>query len=263
MTVLSIQDHGDQGWRQPRGFGFARQHALQPLAVDEVGRVSDGMPVAFRQLDGRWQAVAVMAPVDGLNLYVARDARWRAPFVPAALRVYPFALEDASRALALWPDFQPEPAGAVEVKPFFVSGQLSPELHRVRAFLRTLAEGVNAADAPLRFLDQRGVLRPWSPQPESGKDIGGDLLSGLFQVDTYALDGLSDADWISLRRANALPWLHAHLDSLYHLRRFRTLAASLASPSGEDSTAPEAVAVDDLLAAMANEIDAYQGDQEP
>lgn len=261
MTVLRIQDHGDQGWRPARGFGFARHRALQPLAVDEVGRVSDGMPVAFRQLDGRWQAVAVMAPVDALNLYVARDNRWRAPFVPAALRVYPFTLEDASRALALWPDFQPEPAGAVEVKPFFVSGQLSPELQRVRAFLRAVAVGVNAAHVPMQFLEQRGVLSPWSPQPETGTDADG-LLGGLFQVDAQALDGLSDADWLSLRRANALPWLHAHLDSLYHLRRFRTLAASLASPSGEDSTAPEAVAVDDLLAAMANEIDAYQGDQE-
>ncbi|WP_231369969.1 TolC family protein [Thioalkalivibrio sp. ALE17] len=73
QAVLSLQQPLLTGGRITAGIQAAE--ALDAATIDEVGRVSDGIPMAFRQLDGRGQAAQVMAPVDALNLYVARDSR--------------------------------------------------------------------------------------------------------------------------------------------------------------------------------------------
>lgn len=255
MRELTPEGYEQAGWRPASGFGFARRLALQPLAVDEVGRVADGMPVAFRQHAGCWQAVAVMGPVADLNLYVAADGRWRASFVPAALRVYPFCLAADQQTLALWPDYAPESSGQPGVKPFFVDGALSPELQRVQAFLLAVEKGIALADAPLRLLDERGLLRPWAPHPETAADAAAETLAGLYCVDAAGLQRLPDADWLSLRRDDALRWLHAHLDSLYHRRRFTALADGLRQSAATGAMAsripPE---LDDFFAAMGEDL---------
>lgn len=225
---IAFHTHGQLGWRKPAGFGFARAIAVQPLAADEIGRVAQSIPVAFRQAQGRWQAVAVLGPARGANLHVAHDGRWRAGFVPAALRVYPFRLTERG-ALALWEGHAPQPAAAEGVEPFFPEGRLNGTLARTRAFLARLRTRIDATHAPLAFLDSRGVLAPWQVPGIDAPDPGA-ALDDLWCLDRAGFEALRNADWLALRQAGAVGWLYAHLDSLHHAARFRALADTLVRP---------------------------------
>lgn len=250
MTVLQLTEHGQLGWRPAHGFDFARGLGMQPLAIAEVGRVVDGVPVAFRQWQGRWQVVAVFGPTAELNLFVADDGRWRAPFVPAALRVYPFQLLGDDQALALWPQYQPESAFEAGVRPFFAADAMTPELQQIRVFLQAVAQGVLAAHEPLEMLAQQGLLQPWSPCSGEG-DAGTPALPALYQLDDAALRGLPNADWLRLRELDALRWLYAHQDSLYHVRRFPVLA--------ERSRRASAGAVPERPRGLAEDLEGFLG----
>lgn len=235
--AITPDSHGPLGWRKPAGFGFAQAIAVQPLAVDEIGRVAQSIPVTFRKADGRWQAVAVLGPVRGTNVHVARDGRWRAGFVPAALRVWPFRLT-GDGALALWEGYAPEPASAPGVKPFFPEGRPNATLARTRAFLAEVQAGTAAAHAPLALLAGRGVLMPWQV-PEIAMPAAGTALDDLWRLDPAGFEALDDADWLALRRHRAMGWLHAHLDSLHHATRFKALAEKIVLHVLEPAKAPD------------------------
>ena len=264
MTPLLPETHGHLGWRRIAGFGFARRRALQPLALDEIRRVAQGIPVMFRRVQGHWQAVAVMGPMADVNVYVGRDGRWHAPYVPAALRVYPFCLDDEGRGLALWEGAAVEPADievdealGESVTPFFDGDSYSDTLVRTQAFLHTLSQGIGGVHPALAFLDERQLLSPWQvpdidhPQPEHELD-------GLYQLDERAFNALSDADWLTLRHWQALGWLYAHLDSRHHAKRFKTMARRIVWPTRHAPEVAEASdEASDLLAAMAAELDRH------
>jgi len=253
MTPLRPDTHAHLGWRPASGFGFARQIALVPLAATEIGRVAQVMPVAFRKNEARWGAVGVMGPVAGTNIYVAREGKWRASFVPALLRVYPFCLDEAGE-LALWEDYRPERLAAEDVAPFFNGAGWSPRVEQTLKFLKAVQAGISAVAPALYELEAQGVLMPWDvpgidmPQPEIA-------LRGLYALDPKALDRLDEDAILSLFRAGALRWLYAHLDSQHHAQRFKVLAKAIVAPEIEAPRTPDKIEqVADILAAIAEDL---------
>jgi len=253
MTPLRPETHAHLGWRAASGFGFARQIALVPLAATEIGRVAQVMPVAFRKRDTRWEAVAVMGPVAGANIYVGREGKWRASFVPAQLRVYPFCL-DAAGELALWEEYRPERLAAEDVAPFFDGAGWSPRVEQTLKFLKAVQAGISTVAPTLDTLEAQGVLMPWdvpgidTPQPEIA-------LRGLYVLDPKALDRLAEEAILSLFRAGALRWLYAHLDSLHHAQRFKALAKAIVAPEIAAPRQPDKIEqAADILAAIAEDL---------
>ena len=141
MIPITPKTHAHLGWHATKGFGFARQLALVPLATEEIGRVSQVMPVVFRKREGLWEAVGVMGPVQGTNLYVAHEGNWRGSFVPAWLRVYPFCL-DKEGELALWEGYKPAPLAADGVEPFYEGVAWSERLAQTKQFLSAVRSGI-------------------------------------------------------------------------------------------------------------------------
>ena len=57
MMQLRPETHAHLGWRPVSGFGFARQITLVRLAAAEIPWVAQALPVVFRKVEERWQAV--------------------------------------------------------------------------------------------------------------------------------------------------------------------------------------------------------------
>lgn len=253
MILLRPSTHGHLGWRAAQGFGFARQMALVPLAVAEIARVSQVMPVVFRKDESRWEAVGVMGPVDGASVYVAREGKWRASFVPAQLRVYPFCL-DKEGELALWAGYKSEPLAADGVEPFFDEAGWSPRVAQTDQFLKAVHAGIAAAASTIDTLERLEVLRPWDVPgiDNSRPDIA---LQGLYALDVSALERLAEDVILSLFRSRALPWLYAHAESLYHAQRFKAMAEVLVAPPLDAPRKTERIeGVADILAAIAEDL---------
>ena len=252
MTPLTLEMHAHLGWRRAKGFGFARQMALVPLATDEIGRVSQVMPVAFRKHAGCWEAVGVMGPIEGTNVYVTREGKWRGNFVPAQLRVYPFCL-DAGK-LALGEGYKPEHLAVKGVAPFFEGAGWSPLVAQTQQFLKAVHAGIAAAAPTLDDLESIGALMPWdvpgidNPQPETA-------LQGLYTLDVDALETLAEDVILTLFRAGAVRWLYAHSDSLHHAQRFMAMAEALVAPQLDSPRTTERIeGAADILAAIAKDL---------
>ena len=253
MTILSPETHADLGWRPAKGFHFAREVAMVPVALAELPRVAQAMPVAFSKSEGRWQALAVMGPIEGANVLVSREGKWRASYVPALLRVYPFRLVEPE-TLALWSNYRPEPQVGEGVQPFYKEGALAPWLHQTLTFLNTVHSGIGALHSPLAGLEAAGALTPWVgpkldvPQPERA-------LSGLYALEPERLSACADSQVLDLFRAGHLRWLYAHLDSLHHAERFKALAKDIVAPQLEAPRQPDKVEqAADVLAAIAEDM---------
>lgn len=253
MTPLNPDTHGALGWRAAVGFGFARDVATVALADAEIRRAAQVMPVAFRHHQGQWQAVAVMGPVAGTNIYVAKDGRWRAAFVPAALRTYPFCLNDDDQ-LCLWDGYTAAHRAQDDVAPFYDGSTLAPRLQDTHRFLRNVAQGQAAVDRALQEFQAQGLLRPWAVPglDQTGSDHA---LCDLHQIDALQLHRLSDQRLASLVRSGTLAWVHAHLDSLHHAERFKALAQTLVNPAIEAPRKQDpAEQAADILAAIAADL---------
>ena len=253
MIPITTKTHAHLGWRETKGFGFARQLTLVPLATEEIGRVSQVMPVVFHKREDVWEAVGVMGPVKATNVYVVREGKWRGSFVPACLRVYPFCLDDVGE-LALWEGYKPEPLAADGVEPFYDGVGWSARLAQTKQFLTVVRSSIRSAAPVLEQLEALGVLIPWAvpgidkPRPEIA-------LRGLFAVDPKALGGIGDELALSLMRSGALRWLYAHSESLHHALRFKTLAEALFMPQLDAPQKTERLdGAVDILAAIAEDL---------
>lgn len=226
--VIDLETHKALGWRKVVGYHFARHVTLQPVAVAEIPRVAQVMPVVFLRQGQAWRAAAVMGSAYGDNLYVAEDGRWRGHFVPAALRVYPFALsEQDEQRLALWYGYSPEPdsgtaGGNEQWAPFFQDDGYTELLKSTLTFLQQLKRGQEAAEKPLALLHELSLLRLWR-EPAVGEGSEGRKLKELYCVDATRLQALDDSHWLQLRRLGVLEWLYAHLHSLHHVERFEAM----------------------------------------
>lgn len=253
MTALSPDTYANLGWRPAKGFGFARGTALVPIAVAELPWVAQVMPVVFAKAEGQWQALGVMGPITGTNVYVSHAGNWRANYVPALLRVYPFHLE-RGETLALWSGYAPEPLAGEGVQPFYKDGDLAPCLQETRRFLRTVHDGIAQLHGPLEALAAVGALSPWAgpalemPQPDLA-------MSGLHKLEPERLAICADSLALELFRAGHLRWIYAHLDSLHHTERFKALAKDIAAPSLEaPRQTDKADRAADVLAAIAQDL---------
>lgn len=250
MTPLHPDTHSKLGWKTAVGFGFARKIATVALADAEIRRAAQVMPVAFRHHAGQWHAVAVMGPVADTNIYVAKDGRWRAAFVPAELRTYPFCLNSQDQ-LCLWDGFTTAHPAQNDVEPLYEGGSLAPRLQDTLGFLLNVAQGKAAVDQAVSQFHNEGLLRPWTmpgldPTPSNGG------FSDLYQIDVVSLHRLSDHRLAAAARSGTLGWVHAHLDSFHHVDRFKALARTLVQPAVDAPRKPDPIEqAADILAAIA------------
>lgn len=239
------------GWHPPRDLFFSQRLEAIALSVAEIWLTGQSMPVAFLRDGEHWRAMAVFSPGDSANRFVDFvTGQWRAPYIPALMRAYPFRLDDGDPgALKLWPGCAPAPL-AEGAKPFVDdAGQPTEEVRRIVQHLRQVHAGMPAVHAPLALLEEWGVLVPWQLE---GSDKGDMVLGGrpAFVLDKVAFQALTDRQFLQLREHDALSWLYAQQHSLYHGRHLLEPAPSLEIPDGlaQASQPAASMEIDDEVA---------------
>ncbi|MBE0501605.1 MAG: SapC family protein [Desulfuromonadales bacterium] len=248
LIPINYDQHRCYGWKNPEGFGFALRFALCSLAKEEISRAAQSLPVALRQREGRWEAVAVMGPVHSVNVMVDRLGRWRAGYVPAVLRVYPFALGEGNQ-LCLWPDYRVQSLADSTVKPFFDGEEWPQELKALQAFLVARQRGVVAVHTVVESLAAHSLLRPW-PIPGLEKPDPARAIDGLFSVDSQKLLMVEGPLLKTLFKKGDLRWIYAHIDSLYHAERFKLLGQRFVEQELLDADVAKNRRVTDVLQSL-------------
>ncbi|MBH02623.1 MAG: hypothetical protein CMP08_00600 [Xanthomonadales bacterium] len=91
LEILSATAHRELRLAPQSDYRFAAATAQVPLVAEEITEAAKHFPIVFTRDGDDIQPVALMSLSENTNVFVGRDGRWQARYVPAWLRRYPFA----------------------------------------------------------------------------------------------------------------------------------------------------------------------------
>jgi len=195
-----------------------------PVVWVNAGKGDDGKPLVA--------PIAVFGLKQEQNLCIEGD-RWRVRYVPAVLRLYPFALARVAPTEMVvcfdetWVGF-----GSTGQALFGDDGQPSEFTVNVQKQLENFEQEVERTRLAGAVLVDKGLLRDMrfdATLPDGSKLV----VDGFLTIDEDKLAKLSDADVVALTRNGLMGLIHAHQISLgnmaklveWHVERFGGAAA--------------------------------------
>lgn len=224
-VMLDVRAHRDlKVARTTDDWSVARGISAISVAAPEFADVAAEFPIVFVQVPGEGETtelipVAVFGLTQGENLYVDGTS-WRARYVPAMLRMYPFGvagIQDDRVLIAIdeaWPGWS-----RTEGEPVFdASGQPSKRTQELADEIGKVAGELQRGPALGKLLADAGLLMDTRFEATTP---GGEKLTvdGFFSVDGAKLADLDDAKVLELFRNGALALIHAHQISMRNMAR--------------------------------------------
>lgn len=223
VAPLNRERHRDWFMEPVGGYQFATQSNSVYVAAVEFPRVAREYPILFAAGAGDAVVpVALLGLRNRQNLFVGPDGAWRAEYVPAYVRRYPFILahEKGSGQYTVCIDeehagFNREGRGERLIEESSPEGSL---LARSTAFLQDYQTQVEHTEAFCAEVAALGLLEPMQANIElaSGEKFA---LGGFRCVRREALRALEPGKLHALAANDSLELVYAHLLSLGNLQR--------------------------------------------
>lgn len=223
IQAISFSRFSNKAWKPYDNYQFAAANQVVAIAAGELQNVVGSLVLAV--LPGERPAfVALLGLRRQTNLFLRPDGKWRGPYVPAALRSYPFRLisveggdvalgYDVSSGLLVDPG---------QGEPFFTAdGQPAERIQQTLQFLLGVHRGHEVAARAAEKLQAYDVLVPWAIRVGEGDHAIG--VDGLLRVDEARLNALSGEALLDLRDNGALGFAYAQLLSAGNIRFLKKL----------------------------------------
>ena len=226
LAQISPERHAKKAWKQATDYAFAAEDTFIPLVGAELSKVMPAMPIGFITQEVGYQLAAITSLQPRTNLYVTSNGEWLGPYVPAALRAYPFRLVRQENA----EDFTlciNEASGLVfdsdEDGNAFFDDQEEPSLgiKDIINFLTEVEVSRAGTQAAVNALADAGLIIPWALELKLHEEVM--PVEGLFHVDEAALNKLNEPDFLALRKAGGLAVAYAQLLSMNQLAELERL----------------------------------------
>jgi hypothetical protein len=195
------------------------------IAAAEFGDACKEFPIVFVKAGTAPDGTMMVAPlvvlgvVPDQNLCVD-DGRWRVRYVPALLRLYPFAMARVNdNQLLVCIDESAKGFSETEGQPLFnADGQPSEFTLTVQKQLEQFEIEVERTKLLGAKLVEKDLLREmrFDANIPGAKPL---VVDGFMTVDEKRLAELTDADLVELQRSGALGLIHAHQLSLANMAR--------------------------------------------
>lgn len=202
-----------------RKYDFTRQVNSVPLAAVEFFEAACEHPIVFAMNGNEAVPAALLGLRHGENLFVDRNGRWEARYIPAFIRRYPFALADGNEQLLVCIDEGHPAVGAGDGQALFtMDGKPTPFLDKAIAFIRDYqGEAVRTREFVARMTEldlftevaARSELRTGGAYQLNGFSVINE--PKYRSLDKDVVDELFRKGWLSL--------IDAHLLSLGNLGR--------------------------------------------
>lgn len=196
------------------------------IATAEFGDACAEYPIVFvdagkDEKSGKQQIapIAVFGLIDKQNLYAEKGA-WRAHYLPALLRAYPFGIarQDAERVVIVMEEGYPGWSQTEGQALFDAEGKATEFMVGVRDQLERVETEIQRTRLFGNLMVDADLLQPmrFDAKLPDGTTISVD---GFLTVDEKKLAELPDAKVLELHKNGALGLIHAHQISLRHMRR--------------------------------------------
>ena len=217
---VNTQRHRDWSIKVGKGFNFVRNVNSIPLTAVEFPSAARGFAIVFAGTEDAMMPSVILGPRDQENLYLADDGTWRAKYVPAFLRRYPFVFssgDDGQKfTLCIDEEFDGFNQEGLGERMFDAQGEQTQYLGNVLEFLKAYQTEFARTQAFCKKLKELELLEPMQARFKLG-DGKQYSLSGFVAINRERLQNLSGETLASLARTGELEIAYLHLQSLRNL----------------------------------------------
>lgn len=238
---VSAGRHGGTSFEPGRDFGFSAGINAVPLMAVEFIRAATEYAIVFAAAGDDVIPTAVLGVKPDQNLYLNADAQWRAQYVPAFIRRYPFVFSASAdnKTLTLCideshPGFNKEGRGQALFKS---DGKPTEYVEQVLKFLQEYQAQFERTRAFGKRLKEYDLLQPMqavvtTPQGEK------QTLGGFMGVPRERLRALSGEALAVLAKTDELELLYLHLYSMRNFVEVKDRFIGAMGKSGSSAAVP-------------------------
>jgi hypothetical protein len=242
---VSHARHANASFEPSKDFAFAAALNAVPLMAVEFQRAAAEFAIVFAQVGADVLPAAVLGVRGEQNLYLSEDAQWRAKYVPAFIRRYPFVFSSSEDKQTLTlcidethPGFNREGRGQ---RLFGDDGKPTAYVEQVLKFLQEYQAHFERTRLFGKRLKENNLLEPMQAlvtTPTGEKQT----LSGFLAVQRDRLRTLSGEALSTLAKTDELELLYLHLYSMRNFNEVKDLfigtLASAAEGAAQSSGGP-------------------------
>ena len=230
LVPINATRHAKTRVREIKDFHFASEFHSAVVMVHEFPRAAAIYPLVFIEDPHKdsFMPVALLGLEQGKNLFVDQAGKWRASYIPAIVRRYPFALmgPDESGQFSIFLDEASALVGESDGKPLFDEmGRPSEAIDGVKRYLGELYQMEMFTRDFCRYLAEHNLFVPFTMHvTNAGERVN---VAGCYVVNEDRLNNLSTERFLDLRAKRYLPGIYAHLVSLLQVERLVELKGGL------------------------------------
>lgn len=225
IDLLDPKKYGKSKIERISDYSFTAEANSLPVTGNEFIEASKEYIIAFIKSDeGEFFPMVVLGVQDQENLYVTKEGKWNAKYIPGYIRRYPFASMAAKEEdkFNICIDESYPGLGTEKGQPLFQEdGTPAPLMEDVIKILQDYHGQVKHTSDFCQRLADNGLLESKEFQAEvSTKD--GDKkfqLSGMYVVNEQKLLGLDDNIALDFFKKGEFAWIYSHLISLSNFPR--------------------------------------------
>ena len=251
---VTNQRHRDWSVKKGADYTFAKHVNAVPLTAVEFSAASAEYAIVFIGTGETVMPSVLLGMRDRQNLYLNEDGSWRAKYLPAFIRRYPFVFASSDEGnrftLCLDEAFSGCNQTGLGERLFDAEGSRTQYLEGVLNFLQQYQGQFQLTQAFCKKLHELDLLEPMQAQIAlpTGEKIA---LAGFMAVNRDRLKKLSGEKLAELVQANELELIYIHLQSLRNISVMVERLSGTLSADSQAQSAGESTAQKDLLAAQA------------
>jgi hypothetical protein len=244
-VTVTNQRHRDWSIKKGTDYTFAKHVNAVPLTAVEFAAAAAEYAIVFTGTAETIMPAVILGMRDRQNLYLNEDGSWRAKYLPAFIRRYPFvfASSDEGKRFTLCLDeaFSGSNQVGLGERLFDAQGTRTQYLEGVLNFLQQYQGQFQLTQAFCKKLHELDLLEPMRAQitVPTGEKIA---LTGFMAVNRDRLKKLTGEKLTELVQTNELELIYIHLQSLRNVSVMADRLSGSLSPDGQAESAGESTA---------------------
>lgn len=235
VKQITHRAHADLSIDHDGAFSFCRHVNAMPILLSEFAKAAPEYIIIFAPTEGGYMPAVLLGTKDGENLYLDDKGNWKAQYVPAFARRYPFVFsgDGEGKRFTLCIDesyggLNREGRGA---RLFDDQEEHTPYLNNMLEFMKNYQAHHQRTEEYCRLIGDLKLLDEVHmkiPHPSDKSRV----LTGLRVVNRDRLKALDDKIVKELLKTDLLEVTFLHLLSLHNASALARRAADHAPPSG-------------------------------
>ena len=226
IVPITKEAHGNKKVKKIETLKSMENIHIASVMMNEFASASAIYPIVFLEDKDtqEFKPVALLGLQANENLFITKEGKWDASYLPAIIRRYPFALArtDEENRFTVCIDEESEAVNEEEGNALFnEEGEPTEFMEQIKQFLGELHTMEQITKRLCDFLKEKYMFTPLSMNVREGNTVK--RMAGAYVVNEERLNNLSDEDFLSLRHQNFLTPIYYHLASLGQIDRLGRL----------------------------------------